>query len=518
MGNQVLNLTYASSLTDICELNSSFDSGVLRIAYTGLNRNGSFISKETFEKCIKTMFTCPIVCNYDRESDTLGGHDVEVVRDDDGVLTLVNLTTPVGCIPESSKVFWESVTEDDGTVHEYLCAEALLWKRQEAYKKIKDDGITAQSMEISVKDGQAKDGVYYIYDFEFTAFALIGVEPCFESASIETFSKDSFKKQLSEMMLELKESFNLVKPSKEDDNILINHSTEGGEQELDKNELIAKYGIDVEALDFSIDDYSYEELEEKFKAISKDIQGSDDTTPESDSAEGTCGDNFALISNVIEEVQRSLSEVKVQRDWGEPSRYWYVDCDTDICEVYCWDLEDWLLYGFTYEMNGDNVVINFESKKRKKYIIADFDEGEQESPIAQLFTNMENAIASKTEWEAKYQDAAQTISSMTSELESLRKYKNDAEAIALQEEQDAVFAQFEDLSGVDAFEQLKEHCNDYSIDALEDKCYAIRGRQNTVAKFGYEPKAPKIIVEHRDLINEEPYGGVFEKYGYSANN
>ena len=248
MKNKVLNLTYASSLTNLCEVNSSFDSGVLRIAYTGANRNGSSISKEVFEKCMRTIFNCPIVCNYDRDSDTLGGHDVELVRHNDGRLVMVNLTTPVGCIPESSKIFWETVEEDDGTIHEYLCAEALLWKRQEAYKKIKQDGIVAHSMEITVKDGKSIDGIYHIYDFEFTAFALIGVEPCFESSSLEMFSKQDFKAQLSEMMLELKESFNLVNASgNEDDNInLQNHSTEGGEQVLDRNELIAKYGINVE--------------------------------------------------------------------------------------------------------------------------------------------------------------------------------------------------------------------------------------------------------------------------------
>ena len=213
MNNKVLNLTFASSITDLCEVNSSFDSGILRIAYTGENRNGSAISKDVFERCIKTIFNCPIVCNYDRESDTLGGHDMEVVREKDGALVLVNITTPVGCIPESAKVFWENVTEDDGTVHEYLCAEALLWKRQEAYRKIKKDGIVAHSMEITVKDGETINGVYHIKDFEFTAFALIGVEPCFESSSLEMFSKRDFKAQLSEMMLELKESFNLVNTS-----------------------------------------------------------------------------------------------------------------------------------------------------------------------------------------------------------------------------------------------------------------------------------------------------------------
>ena len=49
-----LNMTYASSLTNLCEVNSSFDTGVLRICYTGENRNKSFLSKETITKSIPT--------------------------------------------------------------------------------------------------------------------------------------------------------------------------------------------------------------------------------------------------------------------------------------------------------------------------------------------------------------------------------------------------------------------------------------------------------------------------------
>lgn len=521
MENRVLNLTYASSLTNLCEVNSSFDSGVLRIAYAGVNRNGSYISRDAFERGIKTIFNCPIVCNYDRESDTLGGHDMEVVRTHDGQMILVNQTTPVGCIPESANVFWETVEEDDGTTNEYLCADVLLWKRQEAYRKIKTDGIVAHSMEITVKDGENKDGVYHIYDFEFTAFALIGVEPCFESASLTMFSKLDFKQQLSEMMLELKESFSLVNSSSEDDDKLLNHSTKGGEQVLDKNELITKYGLDISELDFSIDELSYEELDEKLKSMygAKDAGAEPEEKPAEEVAEEPADehpvDNFALLQNFLEELTRALEAVKIQREWGESCRYWFADCDMDLREVYCWDSNDWLLYGFSYEMNGDNVEIDFDSKKRKKYIVADFDEGEQKSPFAEVFAQMEQTILEGSGMAAKYQEASDTIESMSGELEELREFKKNTEDAIAKSERDAVFAQFPDLCGVDAFETLKENCSDYDIVTIEDKCYAIRGRQGTPAKFGLETKTPKLKVEHEHTENA-PYGGLFEKYGFSA--
>lgn len=521
MNNKVLNLTFASSITNLCEVNSSFDSGVLRVAYTGENRNGSAISKDVFEKCMRTIFNCPIVCNYDRESDTLGGHDMEVVREKDGALTLINVTTPVGCIPESAKVFWENVTEQDGTIHEYLCAEALLWKRQEAYRKIKKDGIVAHSMEIAVKDGETINGIYHIKDFEFTAFALIGVEPCFESSSLEVFSKRDFKAQLSEMMRELKETYNLVNTP--DDGVgntkLQNHSMEGGEQVLDKNELIAKYGIDVETLDFSIEDFTFEELEEKFKAMQSDNSNSDETKTTSTGApdEGDT-DNFALMSNIVDEIVRVIDTVKVQREWGERNRYCFVDCDLELNEVYVWDTNDWLLYGFAYTMDGDTVNIDFNSKTRKKYVIADFDEGEQASPFAPVFALMEQRIRDNADWEAKYQTASGTITSMKAELDELRQFKAEAEDITAQNERDEVFARFGDLVGVEAFEALKDNCADYDTETLEEKCYAIRGRQvGTSGKFSLTQKIPKLKVEHGHT-EKAPYGGLFEKYGFSTEN
>ena len=516
--DKVLNMTYASSLTDLCEVNSSFDTGILRICYTGDNRNGSHISKSAIKQSLKTIYNCPIVCHYDRETDTLGGHDMEIVRDDNGGLHIVNVTQPIGVIPESSRVWFDEHEENDGTVHEYLYAEALIWKRQEAYRKIKKDGITAHSMEITVKDGNMVDGVYHINDFEFTAFALIGVEPCFESSSLEMFSKQDFKQQLSEMMQDLKESFKQVNTSKEDDNTHPhNYSMEGGEKVLeDKMELIAKYGIDVESLDFSIDDFTLEELTEKFEAMQANPDegegnpsGAEPTVPTED--------KFALTSNIIEELYRVLGEVKIEREWGECNRYWYVDCDFELNEVYCWDSSDWLLYGFTYSVDGDSITIDFDSKKRKKYVIVDFDEGEQPSPFAPVFADMEQKLHDNAEWEAKYQTASDTITSMEEELGELRQFKTDTEAASAQGERDEVFARFEDLVGVEAFETLRENCMEYNIETLEEKCYAIRGRNGGAAKFALEPKAPKIPVEKTDVANE-PYGGLFAKYGVGSEN
>lgn len=442
-----LNLTYASKISDIVALNSSFDKGVLKICYAGKNRNGSFIAKETIEKSVPTLFNCPVVCNYDRETDSLGGHDMELVHSEDGSSKIVNLTAPVGVIPESANVWFEEFEEEDGVSHEYLCAEVLLWKRQEAYEKIKKDGIAAHSMEITVKSGNLKNGIYQIDDFEFNAFALIGVEPCFELSSLEVFD---FKNQMSDMMQDLKETVKSFG--------LNTTNTKGGNPDMSKKTENKK--------------------------------------------------DFSLIENLLKEIRRELDKDIVPHDWGDAPRYDYIDLDTKKSEVYALDTLDWLLYGFSFSLNGDAVLIDFDSKKRKKFVIADFEgaEGEntQNAPALPVFALMEERMKSLnkrgTELEEKF-----------SELEELRKFKADAEAQKAEKERNEVFSRFEDLNGIEAFEALKNNSGELAVNEIEEKCFAIRGRNAEKLNFANKGTSPKLKVEKADL-SAEPYGGLFIKY------
>lgn len=507
-----MKIVYSSGIRDLVERNSSFDSGVLRVAYTGKNRNGSFISKETFERCVPSIYNCPIVCRYDRDSGTIGSHDVEVVSNDDGGLKLVNATHPVGVIPESARIWWELV-EDDSGEHEYLCADALIWKRQEAYSKIKEDGVTDESMEISVKDGELIDGVYVIKNFEFTAFCLLGsAPPCFESASLEMFSYDEFKQELAEMMQEFKETFN-QEQSPAQEGVVDNLSySEGGENVLEeKNALMAEYGLSPDMFDFNIDDFSVEELREKFEAMKN---------AEPKSAKPNATNDFALEGQFREGVMVALSAVEIQTEWGEMSRYWFVDYDKDLSEVYCYDCEDWNLYGFSYAMNGDNVEIDFDSKKRMKFAIVAYDEGEQPALFAEMFAQISQKFTeNNTVWEEKLNGANEKYAELETETKELRQFKADTEAAAQEAAVNVVLGKFAKLAGIEEFDALFANHDGYTAEALEEKCYAIMGRNSAAAKFSYEPtKSPKLPVDGgaKRTASDEPYGGVFAEYGFNS--
>lgn len=513
------------SLYNIREINSSFAVGTLKVMYLGNNRNGSHFSKVSVEKALPSLRNVPIVCHWDAEAEEIGGHDIAVVADKDGELRIKNLTEPCGVVPDHAQFSFKKECDAEGNEHEYLVVDGvILWKRQDVYQYIVDElgGKVKHSMEINVSDTvKTEDNYVDITNFEFTALCLLGnCEPCFQGSELELFSAQNFKRKMEQMMLEIKESFGSFDTSKEDDDTHPhNYSMEGGEGVLeDKKELLAKYGIDVESLDFSIDDFTIEELTEKFEAMkaeSAEAEESEAEVPAEEPAEEPEADKFALTSNTVEEINRVLSEETVQREWGECCRYWYVDCDIEAQELYCWDVTDWLLYGFAYSVDGDSITIDFDSKKRKKYAIVDFDEGEQPSPFAQVFELMEQKLHDNTEWEAKYQSASDTIASMETELGELRQFKTDTETAIAQGEKDKVFAQFEDLVGVEAFENLREHSADYDVETLEEKCYAIRGRSGVAAKFALENKTPKLKVEKTDTT-QEPYGGLFVKYGIES--
>ena len=495
-----MNLQFASALENIREINESFSSGMLRVCYTGVNRNGSYISKQAIENAINTMYNCPVVCNYNVESNTIGGHDMGIVETESGEMKLVNLTAAIGVIPMNAEHYWE-VINDGGEEHEYFVTEAILWKRSPAYQKIESDGITSQSMEISVTNGFMKDNLFMIEDFFFTAFCLLGedVTPCFESASLQMFNRSECKDQFVVMMNELKESFSAMQPCSLSDR---QNNSEGGQTAMEeKNQLLVEFGLTEADIDFDMAELSEEELREKFQAIV-------DARKERE---------FALIGQFMEELQEALRSVTVETCFGEMPRYCFADCDMDRNEVYCYDMEDWKLYGFTYSQDGDTVVIDFESKKRKKFVIADFDEGEQTHIFKSVFDAAIQAHQNlDASWTEKYHTATEQISNLENEINELKQFKADTEkaaaAAALKAEQDEIFAKFEELNEIEEFIELRANCGELTGEALEEKCFAIKGRNNISAKFTCEPKAPKLPVSRVEPTGNEPYGGAFVEF------
>lgn len=562
MAGKRMNLMFSSAVSDMKAMNSSFDAGELWIAYHGRNRNRTSISKKAFEAAIPSMYNCPIVCNYDRESDSIGAHDVEFVRCADGI-RMDNITHPVGIVPESAGYRWRRATEKDGTEHEYLCVDFLAWKRQPAYRHIAENGITDESMEIDIKSGHTdEDGYYVIDEFEFQAFCLLeSAPPCFESAHIEFSVEDDFREQCGKMVADLRKEFdNTIRFDIQKLDAIGGGVSALGIEKNDDSRIVEENEKDLNPAKFSMGDGEQNQGAEKPKddaknagidkydeneesgtetdpgsggmegstesvgtgtgdgAGTEDGGGEDDgnTDPPADDGDDddkkrTGNSEYSLTAvQFVSEIQEALRKYVIEDpNWGKMTMYGYIDHDTELHEVYVINYMDWFYYGIPYTTSGDSVNIEFELAKKKKICFVDFEQGAEESGLCKF----------AREYAQWFSDIA---TGMKEELEALRKFKADIDAENAKKQIDGIFSRFEDLKDCDAFVQYRASIEkeNYAADAdeVERKCYELRGR-NIKTKFSFEPeersiRIPAVMTDGEKSVDaEEPYNGVFHQFG-----
>lgn len=495
--SKLFNIDFSTSIDKIISVNESFDSGVLKVAYHGKNRNGSEISKDAFERSIKTMYYCPVVANYIESEDDFGGHDEKIVTDDKGNNRLVNLTEPVGLIPYGANYWWDTVTDSGGT-HEYLFVDVLLWKRQRGYKKIIESGIVKHSMEIKVNEyDEGSDGCLVINDFTFLAFCLLSdnIEPCFEASSLEVFEKaDGFQEKYSEMFEDFKREFTKNQPLTEDE---INHLEKEERKAVnEKNELLSSYGFTLEKIDCDIEAITIEELKGKI---------------------------FELIGNIYEELSEKVRAEQVETEWGSYNKFYMVDYDLDAKEVYCLDSEDWKLYGIPFGFNGDSITVDFESKKRKKYSIVDYVEGTEDVSFSVISKIVNDAVSIKSaEFNKQAQDEKiilennisemnNSFAQVTHELEELKIFKSETEAKALAAKKEEIIQKWSFLGEAVEFVELKGKINDFSVEELEKQCKCVYADLN--ANFTMKPEQSRRIPIEAPVETLDAYGGILTKHG-----
>lgn len=531
---QTIDLTYECkdvSVYNLRDVNSSFAAGTMRVMYTGPNRKGVNISRKAVEASLPTLYNVPIVAHYDYDENVMGGHDMEPVAKRDGSIGLRVLTEPCGVVPESAVFTFETGEDPDGNQHEYLVIDGLLlWKRQEVFSHIQNDlgGRADHSMEITILDSTRNPdtGLLDVRLFEFTALCLLeNCEPAFQGSELRLYSMDGFKEKLSQMMAELKQT--MVASSKED--VDTHHSEEGGYNLTEQMTLIQQYGLEPSELEFDYEQLTVEALKERLEALvhpqakeqaeaeeaadaaqekdeapEQDAEASEPEAaeaPEAEDAEAEAGEaeaeapeqaEFALSNQMWEELSRAVCAETVMAPWGEEtSRYWMVDYDAERMEVYVTDCTDWLLYGFSYSMNGDAVTVDFSSKKRMKWAVEPF-EGEERNQTAMF---------------------SRAVEQYEKQIDELSAFKASVEQEKLTQAQNAVFTRFQELNGIESFEALKAAPGVQTAEELEEKCYSIKGRQMDAMKFNMDHRPPKLRISPEEHAKDtRPYGGLFDEY------
>lgn len=192
-----------------------------RIFHTGLNRNKSYVSKESAEKAMNTIADRPVLAAIHQLDDgtwDFEGHEMEIIKNDNGNEELRYIESQVGSF-SSEPAFWE---HDDGLNKDYVCAYAYI---SEEYTKaceiIRSKQGTKNSCELFIDDlsYNAKEKYLELNDFYVNASTLLGsrddgteIQEGMEGsrADIVDFSveNNSVKFSKEEKLIELLENLN----------------------------------------------------------------------------------------------------------------------------------------------------------------------------------------------------------------------------------------------------------------------------------------------------------------------
>lgn len=478
---------------------SRFVTVKIYLMHTGANHNGSYFSKEVIEDAIPTLANTPILAyiedNSDGEKD-FSDHRMILIQDN-GKFKMKYIGQAIGVIPENNNAKFEMRLCDDGIEREFLTVEGLLWtKFDDPIDIMLRDGIKAQSMELHEEyEGEFKDdGLFHFTKFKFFGACGLGkdVLPAMQNASIEVYSNDAITSVINEKMEEFK-------------SILNNYtSNKGGNDVEEKLKLLKQYNFTKEDFsDLNLEEISIEDLEVKVK------------------------EKFALTAEQFrDEIIAELRKEKVTDEWGyEYSRYSYVDYKDNL--IFAYDREDWKLYGFNFTIDGDNVFIDFDSKKRYKFDIVPFEDGSatefelypkdaieyaKQVKEKEVKKDTENKI---TEYTLKIDELKTSYEELEKELVKLREFKKTTLEKQRKEQEEVLFKQYEELKDVEGYEKLKETASEFTIEELEKELALLYVKHKANFSLNSNKANTVKINIHKD--NEEdkpesPYGDLFDKY------
>ena len=510
-----LSLDYTMGFSQGTVFNKKFEKVVVSVAYAGLNRNHSIIEKDVFERALPSMKNIPLVANYKISEDELGGHDLEIVTDKDGQLQVVNATVAFGVVPESATQWWE--TREDG--REYLMTEALLWKRSPATKHVMEQKQVGQSMEILVEDNQwsvNKDNNIVIKDFEFDALCAIGVEPCFEAASIQLASErvlSSFRQQFALMLDDLKK-FSLEEGGKAD---LMDN-----EQTVDIQE-VTEYVVEEVAVEDAQEGVVFADGEEtetetvaEETAVEETVAVEEETQTASDEAtesteEATTEEftekTFEVYYNTKRRALSNLFKDTYERNEQDEvvraTEYWLIDFTDSyvFVNIYTWNGEESASTDVRYPYVFDEQTLSASLTGSAEKVFPRYLTSEE---IAKL----ESDAKAFADMSAEFTAYKENYTVSNEEVQKLINYKTEKE----KEIRDAAVAEIfelfdEELGDMEEYQALRENNSTLTVTELEDKCFMLRGKKTFTRKT--TKRSPKLRIEDTKPDVENPYGDLF---------
>lgn len=271
----------------------------IKIFHTLLNRNKSFISKESAEKAMKTIPDRPVLAAlHQLESGEwdFAGHEAEIVEDENGNEEFKYIESQVGSF-SSEPAFWEHDNELD---KDFVCAYAYISREYtKACEVLERKNGTKNSCELCVDkfNYNAKEKYLELEDFYISGSTLLGCTINGETeiqegmqgsrADIVDFSveNNSVKFNKDEKLVEVLDKLNETLSKF---NINDNSKKGGKSEKMTKfEELLTKYNKTVEDITFEYENLSEEELTAKFEEVFGKSEDDNDDTAKEDNACGS---------------------------------------------------------------------------------------------------------------------------------------------------------------------------------------------------------------------------------------
>ena len=525
------------------------DDGFLHVKFKvnhiGKNRNGSSISEESQLDALPTLHYRPVLAAYTTLPDgTLDFTYHAMEFNDDGSIKYIE--QPVGTFvnPDSYKLEYDK--ENDKT---YVMADAVIYSDYcaPACEIIERKNGTKVSCELCISElsYDANEKVLNLDKFRYNGVTCLGTDP-------DTF--DPVQEGMEGARLDIadfSEENNSVFVNKQDEIIKLLHSLqeklakfenkdseEGGNGSVKFEELLEKYGITAEDIDFEYDGLSDEELEAKF---SKKFGTDEEDVTTDVNEEEACKKKKKKCSEDEENIDTDVTEeeaCKKKKKKCSEDEEDIEDVDTEVNEEEACkkkkkkcsangDME------ITYEISHDdirsalyNLLWNIEDTDEECYYINSvYDEyfiysNWNETKIYKHSYSVNEDIVTiadeRTQLFKEYLTTSEktALDEMRSNYAAIKEELNKYKSAELQSKKDAILND-EDYSLISETEEFKSLVNDadkYSVEELQDKADALLGRYTKKNKnFSFVNKPKKVGVTFDDSIkDDEPYGDLFD--------
>jgi hypothetical protein len=422
----------------------------LQACHTNLNLNGSNISDDVMTAALPSFSNRPILGYIHFVDGQPEFYKHNMHEDENG--DIVYDEVPIGIIPEScnAKLVYDedkkkTYCEVDGYVYEEYSRAAEILQREEE---------CPVSVELSIRElsYNAKDKYLDIEDFFFSGVTVLGktpdgeqVMPGMEKSNIKLadFSEknNSIFAKYEDKLIEFQER--LAKLESDCSN---NTSTKEGGNNTNMNlfeELLKKYNKTVEDITFEYSELTDDELTSKFEEVFGEVK-------EPESSDGDAGNEPEQFENIVrtyeishEDTRYALYQLLAEYEAAD-NEWYFINSVFDTYFTYeNWDGDK--IYGQAYTKDEDNVSF----------------EGERYNLHRELLTDSEYA----------------ELQSMRSNYAALVEFKETAEKNELHSQREEILAdaKYSVLSDNEAFTELKNNMDNYSLADLEKEAKVIMG-------------------------------------------